>query len=69
MYSLEQIKQHASTNTIYTEVHPDGVRGFIHWTGKQAIYCLPVGAAYTWRVDGQRVRESEVRHLLSVRPQ
>lgn len=69
MYTIDQIKQYASTNTIFTEQHAEGIPGFIHCTGDSAIYCHPVEGGHVWTVNGERVRESEVRNMLLARQQ
>lgn len=65
MHDLTKIKQQAQLCTIYIADNPNGTRGVIHMVGKQAIWCLRTEDGYTWIVQGTRVRESEVRDLLS----
>ena len=64
--TLDQIKERARTCTIYTTAYPQGIPGYICWTGKEAIQCTAArDGGYVWRVAGQVVREDAVRSLLS----
>jgi len=66
MYDLTQIKERARTYTVITDANPQGIPGFVHWTGEQAIWCFAArDGGYVWRVAGQVVREDAVRSLLS----
>ena len=69
MYTVDQIKEQAEVSTIYPDANPQGIPGFVHWTGEQAIWCFAVEGGYVWTVNGERARESEVRNALSARQQ
>ncbi|WP_158935057.1 hypothetical protein [Burkholderia sp. S171] len=65
MRDLERIKAQANTCVIFTDAHPQGVRGVIHMARTQAIYCHPVDGGHVWTINGEHVRESTVRSLIS----
>jgi hypothetical protein len=67
MHDLTKIKEHARTNIVYDDQHPAGGRGFICVLDGQTIVCSHSvqSDSYTWFVQGQPVRESDVRRLLS----
>lgn len=67
MYSLEAIRQRASTCTIYvldSAGQSTPVRGVIEQIGPQFVWCVRGENRYYWYVRGERVSESDVRSLL-----
>ncbi|CAE6876006.1 hypothetical protein R69608_01403 [Paraburkholderia nemoris] len=67
MYTVTQIKERASTCTVYmldSKGQSKSVPGIIEQIGQQFVQCLYRNGRYQWYVQAERVNESHVQALL-----